>query len=95
MEIPDQLTCLLRNLYTGQEATDRIRHGTIDWFQIRKGVCQDGILSPCLFNLYAEYIMQNTGLDESQAGIMIARRNYEQLQICRRHHSKGRKLRGP
>ena len=75
MEIPDQLTCLLRNLYAGQEATDRIRHGTIDWFQIRKGVYQDGILSPCLFNLYAEYIMQNTGLDEAQDGIKIAGRN--------------------
>ena len=80
MEIPDQLTCLLRNLYTGQEATDRIRHGTIDWFQIRKGVCQDGILSPCLFNLYAEYIMQNTGLDEAQDGIKIAGRNISNLR---------------
>ena len=80
MEIPDQLTCLLRNLYASQEATDRIRHGTIDWFQIRKGVCQDGILSPCLFNLYAEYIMQNTGLDEAQDGIKIAGRNISNLR---------------
>ena len=80
MEIPDQLTCLLRNLYAGQEATDRIRHGTIDWFQIRKGVYQDGILSPCLFNLYAEYIMQNTGLDEAQDGIKIAGRNINNLR---------------
>ena len=80
MEIPDQLTCLLRNLYASQEATDRIRHGTIDWFQIRKGVCQDGILSPCLFNLYAEYIKQNTGLDEAQDGIKIAGRNISNLR---------------
>ena len=82
MEIPDQLTCLLRNLYAGQEATDRIRHGTIDWFQIRKGVCQDGILSPCLFNLYAEYIMQNTGLNEAQAGIKTAGRNINNLRYA-------------
>ena len=70
--IPDHLTCLLRNLYAGQEATVRTGHGTTDWFQIRKGVCQGCILSPCLFNLYAEYIMRNTGLDEAEAGIKIA-----------------------
>ena len=75
MEIPDHLTCLLRNLYAGQEATVRTRHGTMDWFQIEKGVCQGCILSPCLFNLYAECIMQNAGLDEAQAGIKIARKN--------------------
>ena len=69
MVIPDHLTCLLRNLYAGQEATVNTEHGTMDWFQIRKGVCQVCILSPCLFNLYAENIMQNTRLDESHAGI--------------------------
>ena len=73
--IPDHLTCLLRNLYTGQEATVRTGHGTIDWFQIGKGVSQVCILSPCLFNLYAEYIMRNAGLEEAQGGIKIARRN--------------------
>jgi len=72
MEKPDHLTCLLRNLYTGQEATVRTGHRTIDWFQIWKGVCQDCILSPCLFNFYAEYIMRNAGLDEAQAGMKIA-----------------------
>ena len=72
MRIPDHLTCLLRNLYAGQEATVRTGHGTIDWFQIRKGVCQ-GILSPCLFNFYAEYIMRNAGLGETQAGTKIER----------------------
>ena len=72
MEIPDHLTCLLRNLYAGQEATARTGHGTTDWFQIGKGVRQDCILSPCLFNLYAEYIMRNTGLEEAQAEIKIA-----------------------
>ena len=77
--IPDHLTCFLRNLYTGQEATVRTEHGTTDWFQIRKGVCQGCILSPCLFNLYAEYIMQNTGLDETQTGIKIAGRNTNNL----------------
>ena len=71
MGIPDHFTCLLRNLYAGQEATVRTGHGTIDWFQIGKGVCQGCVLSPCLFNLYAEYIMQNAGLDEAQAGIRI------------------------
>ena len=73
MRILDLLTCLLRNLYAGQEATVRTRHGTMDWFQIGKGVCQGCILSPCLFNLYAKYIMQNASLDEVQAGIKIAR----------------------
>ena len=72
MGIPDHQTCLLRNLYSGQEATIRTGHGTTDWFQIGKGVCQGCILSPCLFNLYAEYIMRNTGLEEAQAGIKIA-----------------------
>ena len=75
MGIPDHMTCLLRNLYAGQEATVRTGHGTTDWFQIGKGVCQGCILSPCLFNLCAEYIMRNTGLEEAQAGIKIAGRN--------------------
>ena len=75
MEISDQLTCLLRNLYAGQEATVRTGHGPTDWFQIKKGVRQGCILSPCLFNLYAEYIMRNAGLEEAQAGIKIAGRN--------------------
>ena len=75
MGIPDHLTCLLRNLYAGQEATVRIGHGAKDWFQIGKGVCQSCILSPCLFNFCAEYIMRNTGLGEAQAGIKIAGRN--------------------
>ena len=75
MGLPDHLTCLLRNLYSGQEATVRTGHGTTDWFQIGKGVHQGCILSPCLFNLYAEYIMRNAGLEEAQAGIKIARRN--------------------
>ena len=75
MGIQDHLTCLLRNLYAGQEATVRTGHGRTDWFQIGKGVCQGCILSPCLFNFYAEYIMQNAGLDEAQAGIKIAGRN--------------------
>ena len=78
MGIPDQLTCLLRNLYAGQEATLRIGHGT-DWFQIGKGVRQGCVLSPCLFNLNAEYIMQNARLDKAQAGIKIARRNINNL----------------
>ena len=72
MGISDHLTCLLRNLYAGQEATVRSGHGTTDWFQIGKGVCQGCILSPCLFNLHAEYIMRNAGLEEAQAGIKIA-----------------------
>ena len=80
--IPDHLTCLLRNLYAGQEATVRTRHGTIDWFQIGKEVHQDRILSPCLFNLYAEYIMQNTGLSEAQAGIKISGRNNNNLRYA-------------
>ena len=75
MGIPDHLTCLFRNLYAGQEATVRTGHETTDAFQIGKGVCQGCILSPCLFNLYIEYIMRNTGLEESKAGIKIARRN--------------------
>ena len=79
MEIPDHLICLLRNLYAGQEAQVRIGHGTTDWFQIGKGVCQGCILSPCLFNLYAEYIMRNVLLDEAQTGIKIARRNINNL----------------
>ena len=82
MGIPDHLICLLRNLYTGQEATVRTRHGTTDWFQIGKRVCQGCILSPCLFNLYAEYIMQNAGLDEGQAGIKIAGRNINNLRYA-------------
>ena len=73
--IPDHLTCLLKSLYAGQEATVRTGHGTTDWFQIRKGVRQSCILSPCLFNLYSEYIMRNTGLDKAQVGIKIAERN--------------------
>ena len=79
MGIPDHLTCLLRNLYTDQEAIVRNGHGTMDWFQIGKGVCQGSILSPCLFNLCAEYIMQNAGLDEAQARIKIAGRNINNL----------------
>jgi len=75
MGIPDHLTCLLRNLYAGQEATVRTQHGTMDWFQIGKGVCPGCILSPCLFNLYAKYIMRNAGLDEAQARIKMAGRN--------------------
>ena len=82
MGIPSHLTCLLRNLYAGQEATVRTGHGTTDWFQIGKGVCQGYILSPCLFNLYAEYIMRNTRLDEAQAGIKIARRNIDNIRYA-------------
>ena len=80
MGIPDHLSYLLRNLYAGQEVTVRTGHGTTDWFQIGKGVCQVYILTSCLFNLYAEYIMQNAGLDEAQAEIMIARRNINNLR---------------
>jgi len=80
--IPDHLTCLMRNLYASQEATVRTGHGTMDWFQIRKGVCQGYILSPCLFNLHAEYIMQNARLDEAQAGIKIAGRNIKNLRYA-------------
>ena len=82
MGIPDHLTCLLRNLYTGQEATVRSGHGTTDWFQTGKGVRQACILSPCLFYLYAEYIMKNTGLEEAQAGIKITRRNINNLRYA-------------
>ena len=82
MGIPDHLTCLLRNLYAGQEATVRTGHGTTHWFQIRKGVRQGCILSPCLFNLYAEYIMRSTGLEEAQAGIKIAKRNVNNLRYA-------------
>ena len=80
--IPDHLTCLLRNLYAGQEAKVRTGHGTMDWFQIRKGVHQGCILSPCLFNLYAEYIMRNAGLVEAQAGMKIAGRNINNLRYA-------------
>ena len=79
MGIPDHLNCLLRNLYAGQEATVRTGHGTTDWFKIGKGVCEGCILSPCLLNLYAEYIMRNAGLDEAQAGFKIATRNINNL----------------
>ena len=82
MGIPDHLTCLLRNLYAGQEATVRAGHGTTYWFQIWKGVHQSCILSPCLFNLYAEYIMRNDGLDEAQAGFKISRRNINNLRYA-------------
>ena len=82
MGIPDHLTHLLRNLYAGQEATVRTGHGTMDWFQIGKGVPQGYILSPCLFNLYAEYIMQNAELDEAQAGIKISGRNINNLRYA-------------
>ena len=82
MGIPDHLTCLLRNLYAGQEATVRTGHRTTDWFQIRKGVRQGCILSPCLFNLYAEYIMCYAGLDEPQGGIKIAGRNINNLRYA-------------
>ena len=90
MGIPDHLTCLLRNLYAdflrnlyaGQEATARIRHGTTDWFQKGKGACEGYILSPCLFNLYAEYIMKTAGLDKAQAGIKIARRNINNFRYA-------------
>ena len=80
MGIPDHLTCLLRNLYAGQEATVRTGHGTTDWFQIGKGGRQGSILSPCLFNFYAKYIMRNSGLEEAQAGIKIAGRNINNLR---------------
>ena len=82
MGIPDHLTCLLRNLYAGHKATVRTEHGTTDWFQIGKGVCQHYILSPCLVNLYAEYIMRNAGLDEEQAGIKITGRNINNLRYA-------------
>ena len=82
MGIPDLLICLLRNLYAGQEATVRTEHGTTDWFQVGKGVHQGCIFSPCLFNLYADYIMRNTGLEEAQAGIKIAGRNINNLRYA-------------
>ena len=82
MGIPDHLTCLLRNLYSGQEATVRTGHETTDWFQIGKGICQGCTLSPRLFNFYAEYIMRNTGLEEAQAGIKIAGRNISNLRYA-------------
>ena len=90
MGIPDHLICLLRNLYAGQEATVRTGHGTTDWFQIGKGICQDCILSPCLFNLYEAYIMRNAELDEAQAGTKIAGRNISNL-IYAMTHRYGRK----
>ena len=82
MGIPDHLTCLLGNLYTGQEATVRTTYGTMDWFKIGKGLCQGCVLSPCLFNLHAEYVMQNAGLDEAQAGIKIVRRHTNNLRCA-------------
>ena len=82
MGTPDHLTCLRRNLYAGQEATVRTGHGTTDWFQIGEGVCQGCILSPCLFNVCAEYIMRNAGLDEAQAGIKISGRNISHLRYA-------------
>ena len=91
MGIPDHIICLLRNLYAGQEATVRTRHGTMDWFQIGKGVHQGCILSPCLFNFYAEYIMQNVGMDEAQAGIKIARRNINNVRYSDDTPPYGRK----
>ena len=95
--IPDHLTCLLRNLYAHQEATVRTGHGTTDWFQIGKGVCQGCILSPCLFYLYAEYIMRNAGLDEAQDGIKIAGRNSNKLIYADDHpyHKKHRRTKEP
>ena len=88
--IPDHLTCLLRNLYAGQDATVRTGQGTADWFQIEKGVCQGCILSPCLFNFYAEYIMKNAGLEEAQAGIKTAGRNINKLRYADDNHLYGR-----
>ena len=82
MEIPDHLTCLLRNVHTGQEEIVRTEHGTLDWFKIVKGACQGYILSPCLFHLYVEYIIRNAGLDEAQAGIKIAGRNINNLRYA-------------
>ena len=93
MGIPDHLICLLRNLYAGQEATVRTGHGTMDWFQIGKGVRQGCILSPCLFNFYAEYIMRNAGLEETQAGIKIAGRNMNNLRYADDTTLKGIKQR--
>ena len=93
MGIPDHLTCLLINLYADQEATVRTGHGTTDWFQIRKGVCQGCILSPCLFNVYAEYIMWNGGPDDAEAGIKIAGRNINNLRYVDDTTPYGRKRR--
>ena len=96
MGIPDHLICLLRNLYAGQEATVRTRHGTTDWFQIGKRVCQGCILSPCLFNLYAEYIMRNAGLEETQAGIKIAGRNINNSDMqMTPHYGRKRRTKEP
>ena len=92
--IPDHLTCVLRNLYAGQEATVRTGHGTMDWLKIGEGVYQGCIFSPCLFNFYEEYITQNISLDESQAGIKTAGRNIKKPQISRWCYSNGRKQRG-
>ena len=89
--IPDHLTCLLRNLYAGQEATVRTGHGTTDWFQTGKGVCQSCILSPGLFNLYAEYLMRNAGLEEAQAGMKFAGRNINNLRYADDTTLNGRK----
>ena len=94
MEIPDHLTCLLRNPYAGQEATVRTRHGTMAWFKTGKGVCHGFVLSPHLSKFYADYSMWNAGLDESQAGTKISREKYQQPQICRWYHSNGREWRG-
>ena len=91
MGIPDHLTCLLRNLYAGQDTTVRTGHGTTDWFQMGKEVRQGCILSPCLFNLYAEYIMRNTGLEEAQSGIKIVGRNINNLRYADDTHPYGRK----
>ena len=91
MGVPGRLTCFLRNLYAGQEATVRTGHGTTDWFQIGKGVRQGCILSPCLFNFYAEYIMRIAGLEEAQAGIKIARRNINNFRYADDNHPYGRK----
>ena len=94
MGIPDHLTCLLRNLYAGQEATVRTGHGTTDWFQIGKGIHQDYMLSPCLFNLYAEYIMRNAGLEEATSWNQDCQEKYQSPQKCRWHHPYGKKWRG-
>ena len=91
MRIPDYLSCLLRNLYAGQEATVKTGHGTTDWFQIGKGVHQGSILLPCLFNFYAEYIMRNAGLDKAQVGVKIARRNINNLRYADDPTPYGRK----
>ena len=94
MGIPGHLVCLLRNLYAGQEATVRTRHGTTDWFKIGKGVCQSCILSPCLFNFYVKYIVRNAGLDEAQAGIKIVGRNINNLRYADDNHPYDWKGRG-